>query len=114
MLSATLVFAACSLLAPLATAAPSSAIEREITSMEPSLAALLELSINGAEKGAAYSRTADFCDRYGHRISGSPNLVSPPRPPSTTRDPVLSLTDCLRVFRRMPSRAWPPRVSTQH
>lgn len=55
-------------------AAPSSAVEREIGALEPELSALLELSINGAEKGAAYNRTADFCDFWGHRISGSQNL----------------------------------------
>ena len=56
------------------TAAPSSAVEREIASLEPELSALLQLSVNGAERGAAYNRTADFCDLWGHRISGSENL----------------------------------------
>ena len=57
-----------------ASAAPSSAIEREISAMEPVLAQLLELSTNGAEKGASYNRTADYVDYWGHRISGSQNL----------------------------------------
>ena len=66
--------AASALLSSLAVAAPSSAVEREIVALEPTLSALLELSTNGAEKGAVYNRTADFCDHWGHRISGSQNL----------------------------------------
>ena len=44
--------AASALLSSLAVAAPSSAVEREIVALEPTLSALLELSTNGAEKGA--------------------------------------------------------------
>jgi carboxypeptidase Q len=49
-------------------------LENEINRMEPVLSSLLELSVNGTEKGASYNFTADFCDRWGHRISGSKNL----------------------------------------
>ena len=66
--------AASALLVGLTAATPSPAIESEISAMEPVLASLLDMSINGAEKGASYNRTADFCDYFGHRISGSQNL----------------------------------------
>lgn len=49
-------------------------VEDEIKAMEPDLWRLLEFSVNGTEKGAAYNFTADFVDRWGYRISGSKNL----------------------------------------
>ena len=52
----------------------SAAVEHQIADMTPDLLALVELGVRGAERGASYNRTADFCDRWGHRISGSRNL----------------------------------------
>ena len=49
----------------------SAEVEAEIAALEPDLTKLLELSTQGAEKGKSWQRTADFCDRWGHRISGS-------------------------------------------
>lgn len=42
----------------------SDAVEQEISALEPELTSLLELSTRGDEKGAAYNRTADFCDLW--------------------------------------------------
>ena len=56
------------------------AVEKEIEAMEPDIAAIVELSVQGSEKGAAYNRTADFCDQ-SVRAHHSPRSAQPAPPP---------------------------------
>eukprot|EP01047_Picozoa_sp_COSAG01_P124148 COSAG01_NODE_53121_length_341_cov_1.049587_1_plen_93_part_01 len=47
---------------------------RQIKALEKNFDLLIELATEGKEKGKAYSKTAEFCDRWGWRLSGTPNL----------------------------------------
>ena len=43
--------------------------------MEPALQSIIEAATSGPQRGAAYNKTAEFCDRWGWRLSGSTNLA---------------------------------------
>ena len=52
----------------------SAALEAEIAAMEPTLADIIATATSGAQRGAAYNKTADFVDKWGWRLSGTTNL----------------------------------------
>jgi hypothetical protein len=52
----------------------SAELEAEIAAMEPTLAEIIATATAGAQKGAAYNKTAEFVDKWGWRLSGTTNL----------------------------------------
>ena len=46
----------------------------QIEDLENDFEQLIKVATKGPEKGAAYNKTAEFCDRWGWRLSGTPNL----------------------------------------
>ena len=52
----------------------SASIEAEIAAMEHDFSAIMDLSVTGSQAGVAFTQTAEFVDRWGWRLSGTPNL----------------------------------------